>query len=128
MQTRKGAASGIVSMLALFGSFSTLLCCALPALFVSLGAGAALIGLLSALPQLVWLSEHKVPLFVFAGVMIALSAVLRWGRFNTTCPADPERVAALKRLNRISAWIFYVSLIMYATGIFFAFIAPLLMQ
>lgn len=128
MQTKKGAASGIVSMLALFGSFGTLLCCALPALLVSLGAGAAVIALVSAVPQLVWLSEHKVPLFVFAGTMIALSGVLRWSNLGAACPADPQRATAFKRLNRISARLFYFSLVMYATGFFFAFIAPLLMQ
>jgi len=115
-------------MLALFGSFSTLLCCALPALLVSIGAGAAVIGLVSAVPQLVWLSEHKIPLFIFAGVMIALSGLLRWSNLNATCPADPEQAKACRRLRRVSAWIFYFSLTMYTTGVFFAFIAPPLMR
>ena len=45
-------------------SSGTLVCCALPALFVTVGAGAALSSLVSAVPQLVWLSENKEPLFV----------------------------------------------------------------
>jgi hypothetical protein len=64
----------ILEALTILSSFSTLFCCALPALLVSLGAGAALASVVSAVPQLVWLSEHKVPLFAFAGVVLALSA------------------------------------------------------
>ena len=37
---------------------STLLCCALPALLVALGAGAVLATAVSVFPQLVWVSEH----------------------------------------------------------------------
>ena len=48
----------VLPTLTLFGSFSTLLCCALPALLVSLGAGAVTIGLVSAVPQLIWLLCH----------------------------------------------------------------------
>lgn len=127
MAAEKRAASGLISTLALFGSFSTLLCCALPALLVSLGAGAALIGLVAAVPQLIWLSEHKVPLFLFAGVMITLSGMLRWINRGAPCPADPAKAKACMRLRRASAWIFYFSLVMYVTGVFFAFIAPRLM-
>ena len=55
-ESRAGVWSSAVS---LFASSSTLVCCALPALLVAVGAGAALSSLVSAVPQLVWLSEHK---------------------------------------------------------------------
>ena len=38
---------------ALFTSFGTLICFALPALFVALGMGAAVAGIVSAVPQLI---------------------------------------------------------------------------
>lgn len=44
---------------ALLASSAPLLCCVLPAFLVAVGAGAALAGLVTALPQLIWLSEHK---------------------------------------------------------------------
>jgi len=113
----------IVSTLTLFGSLSTLLCCALPALFVSLGAGAALIGLVSAVPQLIWLSEHKIGLFIFAGIMLIVSGVSRYMARNYPCPIDAEEAKACMRLRRISSGIFYFSLAMYCVGFFFAFIA-----
>src|SRR5271170_6343506 len=112
----------IFPTLALFGSFSTLFCCALPALFVSLGAGAALIGLVSAVPQLIWLSEHKAGLFIFAGVMLVISGISRYASRNAPCPIDVEEAKACLRLRRISSGIFYVSLTIYCVGFFFAFI------
>lgn len=119
---------GVIHTAALFGSFSTLFCCALPALFVSLGAGAALIGLVSAVPQLVWISEHKIPLFIFAGVMLTISGVSRYMTRNAPCPADPVKAKSCKRLRRISGGVFCCSLALYATGFYFAFIASHLME
>lgn len=115
----------ILPTLTLFGSFSTLLCCALPALLVSIGAGATMIGLVSAFPQLVWLSEHKIPLFIFAGVMLIFSGVVRYMTRNAPCPADPAQAKACIRMRRIFLGIFLFSLAMYSVGFFFAFIAYL---
>jgi hypothetical protein len=116
----------IISTLALFGSFSTLLCCALPALFVSLGAGAALIGLVNAVPQLIWLSKHKVALFVFSGCMLMLSGITRYLSRNSPCPIDPLKAQSCKKLRRFSGSVFLFSLALYTTGFFFAFIAQYL--
>ncbi len=113
----------ILPTLTLFGSFSTLLCCALPALLVSIGAGAAMISIVSAVPQLVWLSEHKVPLFIFAGIMLLLSGISRYLTRNAPCPVDPAQAKSCARMRRISGGIFYFSLAMYGIGFFFAFVA-----
>ena len=123
MEKVKKVHEGIVPTLALFASMSTLLCCALPALLVSIGAGAVMIGLVSSVPQLIWLSQHKVGLFIFAGVMLSSSGVLRYRNRNAPCPADPMKAKACVRLRRISGIVFYVSLTCYAVGFFFAFIA-----
>ncbi|MDX2235864.1 MAG: hypothetical protein NW200_15295, partial [Hyphomonadaceae bacterium] len=64
--------------LALFGSTATLVCCALPALFVTLGMGAAVAGLVTAVPQITWLSANKPLVFGASGALIALSAALHW--------------------------------------------------
>jgi hypothetical protein len=115
--------NNIVTTLALFGSLSTLICCALPILFVTLGAGAVVAGLVSALPQIVWLSEHKVPLFIFAGLMLLLSGILRYLSRNAPCPIDPVQAKACMSMRRFSSAIFYISLAMYCIGFFFAFVA-----
>lgn len=128
MHSEKLAASGgVVSTIALFGSLGTLFCCALPALLVSIGAGAAVIGLVSTFPQLIWLSEHKVGLFIFAGIMLTLSGVMRYLTRNAPCPADPKKAKACMRMRRWSFGIFLFSLTMYAIGFFFAFIVQQLL-
>jgi hypothetical protein len=68
----------VAPTLALFGSASTLLCCALPALLISLGAGAVMAGLTSAIPGIMWLSAHKNVLFVLSGALMTVSTVLWW--------------------------------------------------
>jgi hypothetical protein len=115
-----------VSFLSLFTSGSTLICCALPALLVSLGAGAAMAGLVGTFPQIVWLSEHKVPLFWIAGGMLAVAGVMQWRARSLPCPADPALAAACMRARKLSQWIYVFSVAMFLIGFFFAFIAPIL--
>jgi hypothetical protein len=112
----------VLEALTLMSSFSTLLCCALPALLVSVGAGAALASLITAVPQLVWVSEHKIPLFAFAGFMLALSAISNYRNRRAPCPADPVQAKSCLRLRRLSVRIFYFSSVVYLIGLFFAFL------
>ena len=93
----------ILEILTILSSFSTLVCCALPAALVTIGAGAALASVVTAVPQLVWLSEHKIPLFAFAGLMLVLSGVSAYGNRNAPCPADPAQAKSCMRLRRWSA-------------------------
>ena len=65
-----------IAIASLFASTSTLLCCALPTLLVTLGLGAVVAGVLSGLPWLVTLSLHKEWVFLGAGVMIAVNWLL----------------------------------------------------
>lgn len=114
------------SVATLFASSGTLVCCALPALLVAVGAGAALSSLVSVFPQLVWLSEHKVGLFFTAGLMLAGSGALQWSNRNAPCPTDPRLRDACLRARRTSARVYWVSVGVYAVGGWFAFIQPLL--
>jgi hypothetical protein len=112
----------------LLASTTTLLCCVLPAVMVSLGAGAALVGLVSAFPQLVWLSEHKLALFLIAGVLLAGSGVLLWRARRLPCPVDPAAARSCTLLRRISSVLYLVSLVAYVIGTLFAFVLPVLMS
>ena len=120
--------SKLTSVLSLFASGSTLVCCALPALLVALGAGAALSSLVSAVPQLVWLSEHKVGLFTGVAVMLALSGFMQWRARSLPCPVDPALAAACTRTRKFSNRVYLFSLSIYLVGAWFAFIAPLIDQ
>lgn len=127
MQLDSGLKQNLVaSFLSLFTSSGTLLCCALPALLVSLGAGATLGSLVTTFPQLIWLSEHKVGLFITAGTMLALAGALQWRARSLPCPADPALAAACMRTRKISAAIYWFSVAMFMTGFFFAFVAPMI--
>jgi len=112
----------ILEFLTILSSFSTLICCALPAALVSLGAGAVLASVVTAVPQLVWLSQHKIQLFAFAGFMLVLAGNSSYRNRNAPCPADPAQAKSCIRLRRWTARIFYVSAAMYVMGFFFAFL------
>jgi hypothetical protein len=112
----------VLEILTVLSSFSTLVCCALPAALVSLGAGAAVASVVTAVPQLIWLSEHKIPLFAFAGFMLVLSAVSTYRNRNAPCPADRVQAKSCMRLRRWSAQIFFLSAALYAIGFVFAFV------
>ena len=118
--------SRTIHTLTLMTSFSTLFCCALPALFVAVGAGAALAGIVSNVPQLVWLSERKVLLFSLAAILLTASGIMRYRSRNAPCPIDPAQAKACMKLRRISRAVYIGSLLLYAAGFFFAFIAPYL--
>ena len=110
--------------LSLFGSASTLICCALPAVVVTLAGGAAMISLTTAVPQLIWLSEHKLALFIISGLMLAVAGYWQWRQRYAPCPIDPVQAAACTRLRRINLGVYLFSLLMFVIGFSFAFIIP----
>lgn len=114
-------------LVSLFTSAGTLVCCALPALLVSIGAGAALAGLVSTAPWLVALSQHKGWVFGFAGVMLFVAGIALWRARHAPCPVDPGQVALCMRLRRFNLWVYGFSAGVFLTGGFFAFIAPKLL-
>ena len=112
------------SLAALFASTSTLVCCALPAVLVALGAGTALSSLVSVFPQIVWLSEHKEGLFLFAGLMLLASGAWQWRHRGAPCPTDPALRQACLRTRR-GAWrVWLASMALYLVGGWFAFVLP----
>lgn len=122
------ASSNLLPYLTLFTSFSTLICCAIPALLVSIGMGAALAATVSTVPQLIWLSENKGLVFGVAGGMLALSVLSMRFAGNRTCPIDPKLAAACQRGRKFSRVILWISCALYVIGAFFAFLAPLLLS
>jgi hypothetical protein len=114
-----------LSAAALLTSSATLVCCVLPAALVAVGAGAALAGLVTAIPQLIWLSEHKPLVFGVAGALLLLSGVALWYGRSLPCPTDPAAARACQRLRRVSAVLYGIALLSFAIGAAFAFILPL---
>ncbi len=112
--------------LSLFASFGTLVCCALPALMVTLGLGATLATTVTSFPQLIWISENKSLVFGLAGVMIFLSFLAsRYGQAQA-CPIDPVQGQACATGKKFSKIVLVFSAIVYSIGVFFAFLAPII--
>jgi hypothetical protein len=116
------------SLLVLVTASGTLVCCVLPAVMVALGAGAALAGLVSAVPQLIWLSEHKLLVFGAAGVALLLSGALLQRARHAPCPTDPALARTCAWLRRFSQWTWGVAVAATVLGAFFAFGAPWLLN
>jgi len=96
-----------VTILTLFTSSGTLLCCALPITLVTLGLGSAVIGLTATLPWLVTLTQHKDWIFAISAVLLVLAGwmIHRPGR---QCPADPvlaRSCASIDKWNRRFHWL-----------------------
>lgn len=118
-QTRGSLWSSVAT---LFATSSTLVCCAIPALLVALGAGAALSSLVSVFPQIVWLSEHKEALFAVSGAALALSGWMQWRNRTAPCPVDPALRDACLRTRKVASRVYFASLAVYLVGGWFAFV------
>ena len=116
---------------ALVTSLSTLICCTLPAILITLGMGATLVSINEAVPGLQGLSAWLYPIkgWVFAGslAMLLLAWGVRWATRNQPCPADPQLAKACSRLRRIGGWVLWVGFAVWAVGAFSTFIAPRLL-
>ena len=109
---------------ALLASSATLVCCVLPAVLVTIGAGASLAGLVTAVPQLIWMSEHKPLVFSVAGAALLASGIALWVGRRAPCPADPALARSCARLRRISRVLYLAALFSFAVGALFAFALP----
>lgn len=115
-----------IAFLTLLASSGTLVCCVLPAMMVALGAGAALAGLVTAVPQLIWLSEHKPAVFGLAFIMLGTSGALLWRARRLPCPSDPMLASACNRLRHASVVLWWVAFAFTVLGALVALVLPAL--
>jgi mercuric ion transport protein len=124
---------GALSFLSLFTSLGTLLCCALPSLFVLFGLGATVATVLAEAPWLVSLSHHKHWVFIAAGLLIAGNFVYVYGvvpKLQMRSGAcDPNAPHACQTASRFSMVVLWCSAGLYMVGFFTAYIlGPLLIR
>lgn len=86
--------------------------------------GAALVGLVTTFPQLIWISENKSQVFLIVTVMLLFSGWLLWRAQFQPCPIEPELRRACLRSRQLSLWIWIVSVVIAFCGSFFAFVLP----
>jgi mercuric ion transport protein len=117
--------AAVLNYFSLFGSFSTLICCALPSVLVLLGMGTTVASLLSAAPWLVSLSRHKIWTFSIAGTLIALTFLVTYlivPRLlqGEACNAnDPTTCGEVSKLSRVILW---GSAVIWSCGFFVAYL------
>jgi len=115
-----------LSRLALLASVGTLLCCFLPAVFVVLGLGAAFASLISAVPALAVLSEHKAWVFGISASLIAAAFVL--GRSAQTRACSGKLAAVCETTKRSGDKILSAAVVLFLVGACFAFVLPGLLK
>lgn len=106
--------------LVLLTSTTTLVCCVIPIVLVTLGFGAAVASLYGNLPFLTFLGLHKEWTFaITAAIMLAAAwALYRPGR---TCPADPELARACESADRWNRRMLVGAFSIWLTGLFAAY-------
>ena len=111
-----------LAWLSLFASTGTLICCALPILLVSLGMGAVVAALTSSFPFLITLSQHKILIFLIAGILLLITGGVLY-RLGRQCPADPALAARCRQAGNWSRRIFWLSVGIWCIGFFAAWLA-----
>ena len=112
-------------VLILFTSISTLICCALPILLVSLGMGAVVASLASNVPFLITLSQYKAWTFSITALILTIAgwALYRPGR---VCPVDPEYAKLCNAAHKWNIRFFWGAVVIWCIGGFSAFILPII--
>lgn len=105
--------------LILFVSSSTLLCCALPILLVTLGFGAVVASINYNIPALVFLAENKLWSLGLSAILLLLLAWVIW-RPNQSCPIDPELARYCQQSKRWNKRFFWLSVTIWVTGFTFS--------
>jgi hypothetical protein len=112
------------NIFSLFASSSTLICCALPSLFVALGAGASFASLITHIPFLITLSQYKVQITLFALLMIVMAGYVNYRTYHMPCPADPELGRLCMQTRRRSRILYYFSLVIFTFATIFTYLVP----
>ncbi|HID50078.1 MAG TPA: hypothetical protein EYP40_10805 [Chromatiales bacterium] len=110
-----------VTILTLFTTTGTLVCCALPIIFVTLGLGATVVAMTSAFPFLIVLSKHKIWVFAFSGLMLFISGWLMF-RSGRSCPADQDLARACTTAHKWNRRIYWMSVMIWSIGFFAAYL------
>jgi mercuric ion transport protein len=114
-----------ISVLTLFTSSGTLLCCVLPAVVATMAGGAAVSSMLSVFPFLIPLSMNKGWIFIIAAILIAINGYLVFKpNQKVACDVDEDGCDVTGRFNKR---MFYISASVLAVGAFFAYaLVPIL--
>jgi len=105
---------------------STLVCCALPAFLVLLGAGSVMATLLSWFPAMAVLSQHKALVFGLAAATLSLAGWSLLRRSRRPCPLDPVRARRCRQRLLQARVLYLVSCVLFLLGSVVAYGLPLI--
>jgi mercuric ion transport protein len=111
----------------LFTSISTILCCALPIILVTLGMGAVFASLTANFPFIIWLTEKSIYLFSIATILLLVSGYFIFIK-QQSCPADKKIAKMCNKTKKFNKIIWWVSVIILITSFFFKYILILLIS
>jgi mercuric ion transport protein len=116
-----------LSVLTLFTSSGTLLCCVLPAVVATIAGGAAVSSMLSAFPFLIPLSMNKGWIFGVSAILIAINGYIVF-KPNQEVACDVEvGEDGCEVTGRFNKRMFYISASVLVMGAFFAYaLVPIL--
>ena len=118
----EGATSRKWVSLVLLTSSTTLVCCALPILLVTLGLGAVSASLFANLPFLITLAQYKAWMFTGSGAVLLLTAWLLF-RSGRACPSDPKLAELCESAFRWNTRFFWASVVIWVLGFAAAYLA-----
>ncbi len=117
MESRKTG----IHWLSLLLSASTLVCCALPAILVTVGLGASLASFVSVFPQIVWISQYKGYLFSLSFISLVFASISQKNQASSECSLEQKK--ACQSIKAKMPIILIVGWILWSTGFFFAYLA-----
>ena len=124
--------SRVLGYLGLFTSVGTLLCCALPSLFVFFGLGATVASVLSTAPWLVSLSHQRNWIFSVSAALIGANFYYVYQvaprvlvERGVCSRGDPGGCARATRISRVVLW---VSTGLLMIGFATAYVLPLILE
>ena len=117
----------IMSFFSLFGSTTTLLCCALAATLSIVEGGAAVGSLISVFPWLILISKHHNWIFLIAGILLLINGIfVIKPKGKVACSITGGKGCEVA--GSFSKWMFWFSVILYSIGAFFAYAYVPLME
>ena len=107
--------------LVLLTSATTLVCCVIPIVLVSLGFGAAVAALYGNMPVLTFMGQHEAWTFGLTALVLLAAA---WALFRPgrACPADPVLAQACQRADTWNRRLFLVSTALWGISVFTAYL------
>ena len=111
----------------LFASISTIICCALPIILVTLGMGAVFASLTASFPIITWLATKTIYLFIIAVIFLLIGGYFIFIK-PQTCPANKELAKICNKTKKFNKIIWWLSVIILTISFFFKYILILLIS